>query len=300
MKISIVIPTANRHDKILRAIDKIYENTILPHEVIVVDQSQDDATDNILARSIEQGKVTYIKDEGTGISRSKNIGWKYASGEIVAFTDDDAWVESTWLENIKSSFLNQQFKIGVLGGKIIPVYEEKNSNWNFPERWSYLLPASDLGDSLGTYEGDSTPPGVNFSIHRSLLENFSGFDERLGVDNGKSIQIFGEDNDLCCRIKKAGYDLVYNPSCIVYHPVPLSRQSQDFLDKRLIQEGMTYAYFQIKNAELKTWECCISLVKSLLKYMYLKLIKPNNDYAQYLQGKMIALLRFGILKMQLQ
>ncbi len=296
MKISVVIPTANRHDKILRAIEKIYENTILPHEVIVVDQSQDDATANVLARSIEQGKVKYIKDEGTGISRSKNIGWQYASGEIVAFTDDDAWVESTWLENIASSFLDRQFKIGVLGGKIIPVYEEKNLNWTCPERWSYLLPASDLGDVFGAYEGDSTPPGVNFSIHRSLLEKFSGFDERLGVNNGRSIQIFGEDNDLSCRIKKAGYELVYNPSCIVYHPVPLSRQSQDFLNKRLIQEGMTYAYFQVKNAELKAWGCSISLIKSISKYIYLKLVEPSNEYDRYLYGKIVALLKFGVLK----
>lgn len=300
MNISVVIPTANRPDRILKAIEKIYENTVLPHEVIVVDQSQDDATATVLAQSIERGKVTYIKDEGTGISRSKNIGWQYTSGEIVAFTDDDAWVESTWLENIKSSFIDRQFKIGVLGGKIIPVYEEKNLNWTCPERWLYLLPASDLGEVIGNYDGDSTPPGVNFSIYRSLLEKFSGFDEKLGVNNGRLIQIFGEDKDLSCRIKKAGYDLIYNPSCIVYHPVPLSRQSQNFLDKRLIQEGMTYAYFKIEDKEIKAFACCLALIKSFSKYMYLKLTGSDKNYAQFLQGKMIALLKFGILRMQLQ
>lgn len=300
MNISVVIPTANRPDTILRAIEKIYENTIQPHEVIVVDQSKDDATAIVLAQAIEQGKVKYIKDEETGISRSKNIGWKFASGQVVAFTDDDAWVESMWLQSIRFSFQSQQFNIGVLGGKIVPVYEEKNLNWNFPERWSYLLPASDRGDLLGVYEDDSTPPGVNFSTYRSLLEKFSGFDERLGVNNGRAVQILGEDKDLASRIKKAGYDLVYNPNCIVYHPVPLSRQNQDFLNKRLLQEGMTYVYLEIENPEFQNWKCYISLIKSSLKYLYLKLMEPNNDYNRYLQGKIIALLKFGILKRQLQ
>jgi len=299
MEISIVIPTANRHDKILRAIEKIYENTIQPHEVIVVDQSQDDATAAVLAAVIKQGKVKYIKDEGTGISRSKNIGWKLASGAIVAFTDDDAWVESTWLETIISSFKSQQFKIGVLGGKIVPVYEEKDLNWTFPERWTYLLPASDHGDSFDPYEGHSTPPGVNFSMHRSLLEKFSGFDERLGVNNGRSIQIFGEDADLASRVKQAGYDLIYNPNCIVYHPVPLSRQSQAFLNKRLMQEGMTYAYLQIKNTSSQPWKYFVSLIKSSLRYLYLKLTKPSDDEVHYLYGKIIALLKFGVFQMQL-
>ena len=300
MKISVVIPTANRHDRLLKAIEKIYENTIQPHEVIVVDQSQDDSTANVLLQAIDRGKVKYIKDNKTGTSHAKNIGWKCSSGEIVAFTDDDALVETTWLENIKSSFQNQQFNIGVLGGKIIPVYEEKNLNWNFPERWSYLLPASDLGDAIGIYEDNATPPGVNFSTYRYLLEKFSGFDERLGVNNSRSVQILGEDKDLASRIKQAGYDLVYNPNCIVYHPVPLSRQNQDFLNKRLLQEGMTYVYLEIENPEFQIWKCYISLIKSSLKYVYLKLVEPNNDYAQYLHGKIIALLKFGILKMQPQ
>jgi len=298
MEISVVIPTANRHDTILRAIEKIYENTIQPCEVIVVDQSQDDSTQAVLEQLIEQKKVKYIKDTGTGASRSRNIGWKCASGSVVAFTDDDAWVESTWLENIRHSFQNQQFNIGVLGGKVVPVYEEKNLNWTFPERWSYLLPSSDQGDSFGAYEGQSKPASVNFSMYRSLLEKFSGFDERLGPNSGKSVQTFGEDSDLASRVKQAGYDLIYNPNCIVYHPVPLSRQSQAFLNKRLMQEGITYAYLEIKDTSSQPWKHFIPLIKSSLKYLYLKLTKPSNDEVHYLYGKIIALLKFGVFQMQ--
>lgn len=298
MNISVVIPTANRHHKICRAIEKICENTVQPYEIIVVDQSQDEATATALAQVIKEGKVRYIKDKGTGASRSRNIGWKLASGAIVAFTDDDAWVEQTWLETVRSSFQSQQFKVGVVGGKIVPVYEEKNPNWSFPKRWSYLLPASDHGNLFGLYEGNSTPPSVNFSIYRFLLEKLSGFDESLGVNSGRVIQVFGEDVDLAFRVKRAGYDLVYNPNCIVYHPVSLNRQSQAFLNKRLMQEGMTYVYLQVKNTNSQTWKYFISLIKSSLRYLFLKLIEPSNEEAQYLKGKVIALLKFGICKMQ--
>ena len=295
MNISVVIATANRHHTICQAIDKIFDNTVQPYEVIVVDQSKDDLTLGILSKFIQIGKIHYIRDNGSGVSRAKNIGWKQTSGEIVAFTDDDALVDVKWIENIQLSFKLENMNIGVLGGKIIPVYEQRNLDWFIPKKWEHLLPAYDQGDLLNRYSDSNSPAAVNYSIYRSLLEEFSGFDETLGVNFNKKLQLYGEDFDLTLRLRKSNYDIMYNPNCIVYHPVPLSRQNQDFLNKRLFFEGATYAYLQIKS-DKNFPSLLISLFKSFLKYCHLNLINPNREDIHYLGGKMLVLYKCGILK----
>jgi len=293
--ISVVIPTANRHETIAQAVEKIFENTLQPFEVIVVDQSQNCLTHDALAKFIHAHKIIYLKDEGSGASRARNIGWKNASGEIIAFTDDDAQVDAQWLENIHSTFAQTDLKIGILGGKIIPSYEQKNPDWSIPTRWEHLLPAYDQGDDLSLYPEQTLPACVNYSMYRSLLEKFSGFDEDLGPNKGREIQIYGEDAELALRLKQSGCSLVYNPNCVVYHPVPLSRQSQDFLNKRLLSEGATYAYMKIKaKSDLST--DLVALLKSVVRYAALLLKGNRGGELHYLQGKMLILLKYGLLK----
>ncbi len=296
VSISVVIPTANRHEKIARAITKIYENTIRPLEVIVVDQSLNHLTFDVLKPFIEDRRIIYIKDKGTGAARSRNIGWKHASGDIIAFTDDDAWVDSKWLQAIQESFQRKDFSIGVLGGKIIPVYEEKSPDWNIPQKWQHLLPAYDQGDTFGHYIGNAEPASVNYAVRRILLEKFSGFDETLGPNIGRSIQIFGEDAEFSSRLKQSGFDIVYNPDCIVYHPVPLNRQNQAFLNKRLKFEGATYAYMKIQSRSFDFIGVLVETLKSTFK-LYYSILAQKTDEACYLYGKLLILLKCGILKL---
>jgi len=296
--ISVVIPTANRHSTIGRAVDSIYKNTIAPYEVIIVDQSSNDLTLDALHPLIDNQQLIYIRDSGKGISRGRNVGWQKAAGTIIAFTDDDAWVDPKWLECILATFQTDRFNIGAVGGKILPVYEEKNPEWNFPKKWEHLLPSCDHGEFTDLFNKDTFPIGVNLITYRHLLEKLDGFDERMGVNISRNLQILGEDVDYYIRLKRSGFDLVYSPDCIVYHPVPLSRQSQGFLNKRLMYEGATYAYRGIKDGELVALNCLRSLFKSFVKYCLLILSKGNQEDAHYLYGKMLILLKVGIFQIQ--
>jgi glycosyltransferase involved in cell wall biosynthesis len=294
-KISVVIPTVDRSNSIGGAIERIFAGTVQPYEVIVVDQSKNDLTHTALLEFIQSGQIIYLKDEGSGASRSRNIGWRKASGEIIAFTDDDAQVDMQWLESIQRTFAQPNLNIGVLGGKIIPSYEQKNANWSIPKKWEYLLPAYDQGDQLSLYQAENLPAGVNYSVYRSVLEKFSGFDENLGPNVDRGIQIYGEDAEFALRLQQSGFEIIYNPNCVVYHPVPLSRQTQNFLEKRLISEGATYIFMQTKtNGNL--WECLVTLVKSLLRYTQWFLNRRRQNERHYLTGKITALLKCGLLR----
>ncbi|MBD1848397.1 glycosyltransferase [Cyanobacteria bacterium FACHB-63] len=299
MRISVVIPTANRPDKVSRAVEKILENTIQPYEIVVVDQSQNNLTYKALLEFIEIGRITYIKEAISGASRARNIGWQRASGGVIAFTDDDALVDLRWLESIQSSFENTNWNIGVLGGKVIPLYEEKNPNWTISKRWEHLLPAYDQGNSLENFREGAFPATVNYSVYRSLLEKFGGFDENIGPHAGRKIQIPGEDAELALRLKKSGFNIIYDPNCVVYHPIPLHRQSLEFLNKSVLGEGARSAFLDIK-ANPNSIIHLIALLKSITKYFYLGLAKlvgaKNDEDLCYLYGRILVLFKCGFLK----
>jgi len=300
MKISVVIPTFNRPSTIGKAVKNILENTVQPDELIIVDQSQDKLTFEALRVFIETGSVTYIKEAFPSLSKAKNIGWRKATGDVIAFTDDDATVGLDWIENIKRSFEQKGSNIGVMGGKVIPLYEEKNPNWTFPKKWEYFLPVYDQGNSLESFKEGAFPAGVNYSIYRSLLEKFNGFDEAIGPQAGRKIQIPCEDAELALRLKQSGFNLVYNPDCVVYHPVPLDRQNSDFLKKRVLEDGACSAYFQMKKSS-NTMIHFASLTKSIVKYFLFSLanklfgLKKDEELA-YLYGRILVLFKCGFLK----
>jgi GT2 family glycosyltransferase len=296
--VSVVIATVDRHAEIYRAIAKILDNTVQPCEVVVVDQSNDVLTFEVLEPWIRSERIIYVKDSGLGHSRAKNVGWRRTSGDIVAFTDDDAMVDLRWLEKIQDSFERADMKIGAVGGKIIPLYEQKSADWSISNRWEYLLPAYDQGDLLARYRGDCLPPGVNYSVYRELLVQTGGFDESLGIIAGRRVQIYGEDADLSLRLKRMGYELVYNPECIVYHPVPLGRQNQGFLNQRLFSEGATSAILEIRTNK-SVLECLIRLVDSIARYFYLTFSRRHREELYYLRGKMLALFKCGVLRQSL-
>jgi glycosyltransferase involved in cell wall biosynthesis len=299
MKISVVIPTINRPNTLIKAVERILENTVQPDEVIIVDQNQDDLTFEALRIFIEAGVITYIKERTPGASRARNIGWKKSIGDIIAFTDDDALVDFKWLESIQYSFEQQCWEIGVLSGKVIPLYEEKNLNWSIPERWEYLLPSYNQGDSLGHLKEGVFPATVNYSVYRYLLEKFGGFDENIGPRAGRKIQISGEDTELAMRLKQKGFDLIYNPDCIVYHPVPLSRQNSAFLHKSVFGEGARSAFLDMK-ANSSSSIHYIALLKSITKYLYMWLAKQmgskNDEDLSFLSGRILVLFKCGFLK----
>ena len=242
MKVSVVICSVGFSPLFQKAITSLVKNSITPYEIIIVHQGKGDKTKDI-SNQFERvfSKIRYIQDSGFGLSRARNIGYKCVDGDIVSFTDDDAYVGQYWIENIIKTFNNDN-NIGIVGGKIVPVYDQKNVNWEIPDVLNYILPSYSQGEEVGEYPSSVTPPGVNFSIRRQILTEMGGFNEYFGYNISKKVQITGEDTDLAIRVKRAGYRIIYSPQCIVYHPVPLTRQNLAYLKKRMFVEGNTDTY----------------------------------------------------------
>lgn len=89
--VSVIIPTYNRSDRILRAIESVLHQTYENIEVIIVDDcSSDDTAETIKQFALSDSRIKYFcLDQNSGPSKARNVGAEKASGEYIAFHDDD-------------------------------------------------------------------------------------------------------------------------------------------------------------------------------------------------------------------
>lgn len=110
MKFSVVIPAFNAQQTIQRAIDSCLNQTLLPYEIIIInDASNDDTLQVLNTYNLPCIKVISNK-ENKGVSYSRNVGWDLASGDYVAFLDsDDEWHQEKL--KICNEVINEEAKV---------------------------------------------------------------------------------------------------------------------------------------------------------------------------------------------
>lgn len=96
--ISVVIPTRNRAQYILQALDSIFSQTFRDYEIIVVDDGSTDDTWNLLARLAQKKLIRYERQESKGVSTARNRGIQLAKAPYIAFLDSDDLFLPTKLE----------------------------------------------------------------------------------------------------------------------------------------------------------------------------------------------------------
>lgn len=91
-KVSVIIPTYNREQTILRAVQSVLNQTYTDLEVMIVDDGSIDATSEVVSQ-IKDDRVRYIPlEKNGGVSNARNVGVQFAEGEWIAFQDsDDCW-----------------------------------------------------------------------------------------------------------------------------------------------------------------------------------------------------------------
>ncbi|HEV7232496.1 MAG TPA: glycosyltransferase family 2 protein, partial [Bacteroidia bacterium] len=98
---SIVIPTYNRADLIMKTLASVFSQTYLHYEVIVVDNCSTDNTEEVLSGCIQAGKIRYLKnDRNYERSWSRNRGMENAKGDFVTFLDSDDFM---YPDNLKDA-----------------------------------------------------------------------------------------------------------------------------------------------------------------------------------------------------
>src|SRR5262245_19833349 len=119
---SVIIATYKRPDLIGGCLDALDRQTVSPLEVLVIDQSPDDATRRIVTgRAAGPATVRYFHSEKAGVSLARNIGLREANGDVLAITDADALPEPGWLAALLRAL--DETPAALVGGKILPLWE---------------------------------------------------------------------------------------------------------------------------------------------------------------------------------
>jgi glycosyltransferase involved in cell wall biosynthesis len=226
--VTVTLCTYNRCEDLAVALQSIAISQVsnsVTWEVLVVDNNSTDQTRNVIESFCRQypGRFRYILEPKQGLSYARNAGIANARGEVLAFVDDDVKVESTWLQNLTAELLNDGKWAGA-GGRTLPAQKFTPPPWLPEDFYGIVFASFDQGKDAG--ELDRAPYGANMAFRRAVFAKYGGFRTDLGRNPGNKIG--NEDTEFGRRLMTAGERLRYEPSAVVYHPVPQWRIAKDY------------------------------------------------------------------------
>jgi GT2 family glycosyltransferase len=221
-KVSVVVCTRNGSRTICDTFEGLQQLDYPDYEVIVVDDGSSDNT-AMLARHYgfrvihtsnrglssalpgrENGHDWVITRPNRGLSNARNLGLEAATGEIVAYIDDDAYPDPHWLTYLAATFLNPRTeKYGGVGGpNIAPPRDGLIADCvaHSPGGPVHVLLTNQKAEHI---------PGCNMAFRRVALKTIGGFDPQFHVA--------GDDVDVCWRLQAQGWTLGFSPAAMVWH-----------------------------------------------------------------------------------
>lgn len=194
-KVSVLIPTIRRYPYLRTLLGQLREQTTVPHEIIVVDQSPQSERELDLPKDFADLPIHWICLDQAGQCSSRNEGLKQASGDFILFVDDDDEVSPDLIERHLHNL--SLYRCSVSSGVALePGQKELPADFRF-------LRLSDVF------------PTNNSMIRKVVLKNSGLFD--LAYDHGQRA-----DHDLGMRLYLAGEMMVLDPSiCVLHHHAPM-------------------------------------------------------------------------------
>ena len=263
ISVSVVICCSRyeRLDWLVEAVDSVKKQSKQPKEIIVV-FDKTEGLEDALRRLLSPAVLLIPNKSAHGLSLARNTGIEAATGDIIAFLDDDAVAELDWLEHLVGPF-SDPWVVGV-GGKAVPDWLSHHRPFWFPEEIDWVVSCMYSG-----YQNDKSMVrnvfGCNMSFKKSDLTEINGFDSRLGGP------ISGDDTDICLRITQGNErrHIIYEPSAIIHHKISLERQSLRYVTYSAWKQGVGKA---VTKAIHKRDARVLSSEKNYLRLLVLKFI----------------------------
>jgi GT2 family glycosyltransferase len=195
--ISVVCCSHNGSATIRDTLEGLKDLPYPDYEVIVVNDGSTDRTMEIAG----EYDVRLINLKNGGLSNARNVGWQAATGDIIAYIDDDAYPDDHWLHYLAWRFMHSDF-VGVGGPNIPPSGDGRIADCisNAPGGPVHVL--------LSDLEAEHIP-GCNMAFRRDALAAIDGFDPRY--------RTAGDDVDLCWRLQGNGGQLGFHAGAMNWH-----------------------------------------------------------------------------------
>ena len=230
-------------------------------EIIVVDNDAARTADPVVRRAAHDGlAVRYLEEPERNISKARNRGVHAATGEFVAFIDDDEIAAPDWLLNLQRALIAAEADAAF--GPVIPRFAAT------PPRWIR---------ELGFYDDRALPTFAelpwhdtrtsNALVRTSALAALSHlFDEELGVEGGEDVELFA-------RLAERGARLISVEDARVYEDIGAERLTRNWMVRRYLRNGIIIQHVsgrRLSNRKGRAlvlwavWKSCTCLGRALV------------------------------------
>jgi len=238
--VEVVVCTRNRARLLERACEAILLQDYPPElwRLLIVDNLSTDDTP-ALAESIARrfpGRVRALRNREVGHSAARNAAVKETAATVVAFTDDDALPDPSWLRTLVETMAREGAQAG--GGPVDIVLSGELPPWFLEDYLPYLAIWRPY-EQVTRLVYNEHPRGVNLAVLRGAFEEHGAFSPHLGLRGRR--RLYCEETEMCLRIERGGGRVVYSPLSRVRHCVEASRLTARWLSHRFLAQGRSEA-----------------------------------------------------------
>ncbi len=216
--ISVVIPTYQAPEHIQRELDSLAAVSYPSWDVLVVDQSTDDCTQQIVDRMKQViPHLRYRRLRAKGTCRARNLGFTETEGAIIAFLDHDCTVPPDWLWQVANVAARFPHAANIFGDVKPPegLAQFSEHGWTPAIETPHEFEAKAMGDARNRLIlPQLTSMGACMIVRRSAARQIGFFDVHLGP-GGRFFSC--EDSDYTYRTLMAGFSVVRTPHIWVEH-----------------------------------------------------------------------------------
>ncbi len=232
-RVTVAVCTRNRGTGIVSTVDSILSNDEPDFELLIVDQSTDDATADAIAPYLDDHRIKFVRSDTVGIGPSRHLAVELSRSEYIAFTDDDCVVPSDWVRTLAEIFDDRQ-QIAMIYCNVVaaphdptlgfvPAYERPGEH--------VLRGMRDKCRGRGI--------GAGMALRRTPTLQVGNFDPALG---SVFPSICGEEGDLTVRLLLGGYPVLETDRTHVEHDgFRTWAQGKDLTRRNFIGIGLVYS-----------------------------------------------------------
>ncbi len=265
--ISIIIVNYNTADLLAPCLNSVVPRSDLGLEVIVVDNASQDDSSAMVSRDFPWVKLI-ANESNAGFARANNQALKVSNGEYIYFLNPDTVVQPGAFDAM-IGFMESHRDVGLAGTRIL------NPNGSVQSSVERRYPGEKRAQKdLRGLPGDiAWVLGASMVARRAIVEELGGFDE--------GFFLYGEEQDLCLRIRKAGWKIGFITDAVVVHWGGQSERTtatEDLWKKKFTAESLFYRKHYSKRSILRIHRA--NAVQALWRIISLRLTLPfcaNRD-----------------------
>ena len=237
--ISIIIPTHNRAELLSQTLESISQLEIpfgKTVELLIIANACTDQSEAVCQAAGKNMPFPWrcVAEPQAGASHARNRALAEARGEILAFLDDDVWVEQRWLMGLMEVF--ETHPADVVAGKVTLWWQAVEKPPWLTHRSEHLLSSVDYGQEVRELFTGGEAISANLAIRRCVLKDVSSF--RTDLDRQGRTVLAGGDTYFITQALKTGHRMFYAPRAAIRHWVTPERVTLAYLSRAAYANGL--------------------------------------------------------------